>query len=106
MPKTKKRSQKKASRTKTKSNERFEALFRILVLIITGVILNIWLALIQILVLVNWIITLISGERNKEVAEFCEYWNTEKYRFIRYLTFVSNERPFPFNNIKRISKFS
>ena len=89
-----------------KVSERKEAWFRIIVLIVTGIILGIWKGLVQILAVVHWIVVVFSGKRIKGLAEFCEYWNTEAYRFYRYLTFVSNERPFPFTSMKRISKFS
>ena len=86
-------------------SERKEAWFRIIVLIVSGVILGIWKALVQILAVVNWLITIFSGRRNVELAVFCEYWNTEMYKYVRYLTFVTNERPFPFSSMQRISKF-
>ncbi|MCF7910565.1 DUF4389 domain-containing protein [Candidatus Pacearchaeota archaeon] len=95
-----------AKSTKKQSYERKEAWFRIIVLIVSGIILRIWNWLIAILGLVNWLITIFSGKRNREIAEFCEYWNTEFYRFTRYLTFVSNERPFPFTSMQKISKFT
>lgn len=87
-----------------KINERKEAWFRIVVLIISGIILSVFSKLVWILSVINWFIVVFSGKRNKELAEFCEYWNTEKYKFIRYLTFVSNKRPFPFSKMERISK--
>lgn len=88
-----------------KISERKEAWFRIIVLVISGVILSIWQLLVKILAVVNWFIVVFSGKRNRELAIFCEYWNTEVYKFIRYLTFVSNKRPFPFSNMEVISKF-
>jgi len=86
-------------------SERKEAWFRILVAIVSGIILGIWRWLIVVLAIVNWFIVVFSGKRNRELAEFCEYWNTEFYIFSRYLTFVSNERPFPFTSMQRMSKF-
>ncbi len=87
-------------------SERKEGWFRILALIISGIILSVWGALIKLLALVNFFVVIFSGKRNRGIAEFCEYWNTELYRFIRYITFVTNERPFPFTSIaERISKF-
>lgn len=86
--------------------EQQEALFRIIVAIISGIILEVWKYLIYALAILNWIITLFAGKRNKEIASFSEYWNTEVYKFIRYMTFVSNKRPFPFSNLEKISKFS
>ena len=88
-----------------KFSERKEAWFRIVVLIVSGIILGVWKALIFFLAIVNWFIVIFSGKRNKELADFCEYWNTEIYKFIRYITFVSNKRPFPFSSMERISKF-
>ncbi|MBU2634519.1 MAG: DUF4389 domain-containing protein [Nanoarchaeota archaeon] len=86
--------------------ERTEALMRIIVAIISGIILGIWKALIQIITVIHWIMVIFVGKRNKELAEFCEIWNTQTYIYIRYLTFVSNKRPFPFNKLeKNISKF-
>ncbi len=88
-----------------KATERKEALIRILVLIVSGIILGIWSILQRILIVVNFVYTLIRGKRHKEIALFCEWWNTETYKFMRYMTFVSNIRPFPFTSLERMSKF-
>jgi len=87
-------------------SERQEAWFRIVVGIISGIILGVWRYLIFVLTILNWLITLFSGKRNKDMADLCEYWNTEIYKYIRYMTFVTNERPFPFSNVERMSKFA
>jgi hypothetical protein len=86
-------------------SERGEAWFRIIVAIVSGIILAVWRYLIFVLAVVNWLITVFSGKRNKELANFSEYYNTELYKFVRYLTFVSNIRPFPFTDLERMSKF-
>ena len=88
-----------------KMSERKEAWFRIIVGIISGIILGLWKIIIVVLGIINWLITVFSGKRNKDIANFCEYWNTETYKYIRYLTFVSNKRPFPFSDAERMSKF-
>jgi sorbitol-specific phosphotransferase system component IIC len=88
-----------------KSVERKEAWFRILVFIISGIILAAWSALVKILSIINWLIAVISGKRNKGLAMFCEYWNTEVYKFLKYMTFVTNARPFPFSKLGKMSKF-
>jgi sorbitol-specific phosphotransferase system component IIC len=88
-----------------KKSERKEAWFRIVVMIITGVILGIWHTLIKLLIFVNFIITIFSGKRNKKLALFCEYWNTEAYKLLKYISFMSNKRPFPFSKIQRMGKF-
>lgn len=88
-----------------KISERAEAWMRILIAIVSGVILSIWRILIFVLAVVNWFITVFSGKRSKELADFSEYLNTETYKYMRYLTFVSNKRPFPFSDLERMSKF-
>jgi len=87
-------------------NERKEALFKIIVLIVSGIILGVWGYLVGILSLVHWIIVIFSNKRNKGIAEFLEYWNTESYKFYKYITGVTNDRPFPFSEMSRISKFN
>lgn len=87
-------------------SERKEALMRIVVAIVTGIILSLWKTLVQLLVIVNWFIVIFTGERNKGLAEFCEIWSTQVYVFLKYITFVSNDRPFPFTSLtKNMGKF-
>ncbi len=85
--------------------ERKEAWFRILVAIISGIILKVWGVLVLIIAIINWLIAVFTAKRNRKLAKFCEPWNTEKYKYFRYLTFMSNKRPFPFSNIERMSSF-
>ncbi|QQR83973.1 DUF4389 domain-containing protein [Candidatus Peregrinibacteria bacterium] len=83
-----------------------EALMRIMVGIISGVILSAWKIVVMAITIVHFFVTLSTGKRNKDMAEFCEIWNTQLYCFSRYMTFVSNERPFPFRPLsKNISTF-
>lgn len=87
-------------------NEKKEGWMRLVVCVVSGVILWAWNVLIKCLVILNWLITIFSGKRHKGMADFCEIWNTQSYVFMRYMTFVTNERPFPFQNLeKNISKF-
>ena len=88
-------------------NERLEALMRIVVGIVSGIILGLWKIIIQLFGIINFVWTLVSGKRVRELAELSEIWNTQIYTFMRYMTFVSNERPMPFNSLtKSFSKFS
>ena len=90
----------------TKDNERKELLWRILIAIITGIILNFWKMVIFVVTIINWAIVLFTGKRNKDLADFCEIWNTQLYRYAKYLTMVDNERVFPFEALgNNISKF-
>jgi len=85
--------------------ERKEGWMRILVGIITGIILHFWGIAVFIVAIINWLIQIFSAKRNKNLAKFCEYWNTETYKYYKYLTAVSNKRPFPFSDVERISEF-
>lgn len=87
-------------------NERTEALMRIVVGIISGIILGIWKSLVQIISVVHFFMILITGKRNKGIAEFCNMWSTQIYKFVRYMTFATNERVFPFEPLgKDILKY-
>ena len=89
-----------------KTDESTEALMRIPVGLISGLVLGIWKILVIFLVVFNFFVALFSGSRHRGMAEFCEIWNTQTYILLRYVTFVSNKRPFPFREIgKNISKF-
>ena len=84
-----------------KEDERKEALMRIFVFIVSGIILAAWRYFIYVLVLVNLIYTLFVGKRLKDLAEMAEIWNTQWYIFQRYIIFVSNRRPFPFGKLEK-----
>ena len=105
MAKKRERRRRASSRSVNYKTERKEAWFRIVVLIISGVVLKIWAGLVGIIAVLHWLIVVFSGKRNKDLAMFSEYFNTATYMFMRYLTFVSNQRPFPFTKLERISKF-
>ena len=85
--------------------ERKEALMRIVVAIVSGIVLGVWRWFIFVLVIINLIYTLFVGKRMVELARLSEIWNTQFYIFVRYLTMVTNERPFPFSHMERMSKF-
>lgn len=86
--------------------ERREALLRIPIGLVSGIILYIWRYLVIVLTIVNFFYTLIKSKRLKEIAEMSEIWNTQWYVFQRYIIFESNTRPFPFTKLhKNITKF-
>ncbi len=91
---------------KKADNERLEALMRIVVGIVSGIILYLWGYAVAVIAFVNFIYTLVVGKRLKEVADFTEIWTTQVYHFTRYMGFVTNKRPFPFVELKKnIGKF-
>ena len=86
--------------------ERKEAWMRIIVAIVSGIVLGAWQYFIFVLAIINWIYAIFSGKRLEELARMSEIWNTQNYIFVRYMTFLSNERPFPFKHLTRnMSKF-
>ncbi len=88
-----------------KRNERMEALMRIFVFIVSGIILVLWRSLIYVLVIINLIYVLISGKRLKELIEMGEFWNAQWHQFWTYIIFASDERPFPFGKLQRKGRF-
>lgn len=84
--------------------ERKEALMRIVVGIVSGIILSVWKIVVQVLSIFHWIVVLVNKKRNKTFAEFCHIWNCQVYAFLKYMTFATNKRPFPFNPIAKVDK--
>lgn len=80
-------------------SERAEVLMRIIIGIVSGIILYAWMYLIGVFIIINFIWTIIAGKRIRDVAELCEVWNTQQYRFVGYMSFLTNERPFPFSRL-------
>lgn len=83
-------------------SERTEALMRIVVAIVSGIILGLWKIVVQVVVIIHWFYVIFAGKRSKDFAEFCNLWNTQAYRYIRYMTFASNTRPFPFSGLGKV----
>lgn len=78
---------------------------RIPVGIVSGVIIYVWTYLIGIFFIVNFIYKIITGKRVKELSKMSEVWNTQNYYFMGYMTFCTDEKPFPFEELKKdISK--
>ena len=80
-------------------SERKEAWMRIVIGIISGIILGLWKLLIEVLSIFHWFYVLFTGRRNRNLAEFSNVWTTQAYRFVRYMTFTTNSRPFPFSEL-------
>ncbi|MBL7055452.1 DUF4389 domain-containing protein [Candidatus Woesearchaeota archaeon] len=78
--------------------DRLEAILRIPIGLICGIILGLWKVVIQVVVIVHWVYAIVTGKRNKGMAEFCNKWVTYVYNFLRYMTFATNKRPFPFDD--------
>lgn len=91
--------------TKKQEIERKEALMRIIVGVVSGIILYFWGYVILVFIIANIFYTLIKRNKSADISGLCEIFNSQVYSFLRYMTFVSNERPFPFGKLeKNISK--
>ena len=83
-------------------SERKEAWMRLVVGIVSGIVLALWKTLVIVLSIFHWFYVVFSGKRIKGIAEFCNIWTTQAYRFIRYMTFATNSRPFPFSELGNV----
>jgi hypothetical protein len=83
------------------TSERMEALMRIVVGIISGIILGIWKFVISVLAVIHWFYVMIVGKRNPDLARISNQYCTQAYKFVRYMTFVTNERVFPFEQLDK-----
>ena len=79
--------------------ERKELFMRIVVGVVSGIIVYVWFFLIKVFVVIHFLAVLFTNKRNKNLAEFSNYWNTQLYKYVRYMTFTTNEKPFPFSDL-------
>ena len=79
--------------------ERNEAWMRIIIGIVSGIILGLWKALIIAVTIFHWFYVIFTEKRSAGLADFCNLWITQAYRYLRYMTFVTNSRPFPFSEL-------
>ena len=56
--------------------ERLEALMRIVVGVVSGIIFMVWRWFVVVLAVVNWFYTIFAGKRLGELASLSEVWNT------------------------------
>ncbi len=81
--------------------ERREALIRIPVIIIGWIIMDVWAALVVVVTILHWFYTLFTAKRHKEIAKFSNYFVAYMYSFVRYATFTTNKRPFPWDGFEK-----
>lgn len=87
--------------TKKQKSERKEAWMRIPIAIVSGFILDVWGFFIFIFALVQLVLILVEGKKEKELLRMCNVYLVQLYIFVKYVTFLSNERPFPFGDLKK-----
>lgn len=83
-------------------SERKEAWMRIIVGIISGIIIGLWKVVVEVISIFHWFYVLFTNKKIRDIAEFCNLWTTQAYRFIRYMTFTTNSRPFPFSDLGNV----
>ncbi len=97
-------SEQKKKFTKRQENERREAWMRIPISIVSGFIFYIWGFFVCIFAIVQLIMVLVEGKKNKEFLDMCKNYVAQLYAFVKYITFISNERPFPFGDLRKFEK--
>jgi len=89
---------KKFSRKQEK--ERIEAWMRIPIAIVSGIILKVWGFFILCFAIAQLILILVEGKKNRNLMKMSDIYLVQLYTFVKYITFISNERPFPFVELK------
>ena len=79
-----------------KVNESSEALMRIPVGIVSGIVIGLWRVLVVFLALVDFVTTLVSSKRSKDIADFSETWNTQMYVFYEVYAFCFKRKAISF----------
>jgi len=78
-----------------------EIWMRIPVFIVSATILKVWGFFILILALVQFVLILSGNKKEKEFLSMSTMFSEQFYCFIKYITFISEEKPFPFSKIKK-----
>ncbi|MCX6746703.1 MAG: DUF4389 domain-containing protein [Candidatus Pacearchaeota archaeon] len=78
-----------------------EIWMRIPIFIVSGVILKVWGFFILIFALVQFILIFLEKKKEEEFSRMFNLFGEQLYCFIRYITFISEEKPFPFSGLKK-----
>ena len=78
--------------------EQEEALLRIPIVLIGWIIMDLWAVLICAVGIIHLVYALFMGKRHKGMADFANSFVTYMFNFVRYATFTTNFRPFPWND--------
>lgn len=81
--------------------ERKEVWMRIPIFIVSGFILHVWGCFIAIFALAQFIIILVEKKSNKELLRMSKVYLIQLYVFVKYVTFLSDDRPFPFGDLEK-----
>lgn len=81
--------------------DRKDTLMRIPIFIVSGIILYVWGFFILCFALIQLILILSKNKRNKELLRMSDVYLVQLYIFVRYITFLSYTKPFPFEELKK-----
>ncbi len=81
--------------------EKREVWMRIPIFIVSGFILYVWGIFVTIFALVQFIIILTESKKNNELLKMCNVYLVQLYIFVKYVTFLSDKRPFPFGDLEK-----
>jgi len=78
-----------------------EAWLRIPIGIISGIIIGFWGELIGLIAVFHFFKVLFTGKRSRSLAQFSNIWVSQAFTYTRYMSFVANNRPFPFHDLAK-----
>jgi hypothetical protein len=78
-----------------------EIWMRIPVFILSGMILHVWGFFILIFSLVQLLLLLLENKKEKEFVKISSMFSSQIYIFFKYITFLSEKKPFPFEKINK-----
>ena len=77
---------------------------RIPVAIVSGAILHVWGCFVLIFSLVQMILVLTNNKKEKEFLNINAIFSNQIYCFFRYISFISEEKPFPWGKLGKGKK--
>jgi Domain of unknown function (DUF4389) len=77
---------------------------RIPVFILSGMILYVGGFFVLIFSLVQLVLMLTEKKKEKEILNISSMFSNQVYCFFKYISFISEEKPFPFGEIKKGKK--
>ncbi len=74
---------------------------RAALLIVSVILFNVIALILLIIIIINIVIAIIKGKPDAGIVEFSKVGLNEIARLLRYLLFISDERPFPFTDLQK-----
>jgi hypothetical protein len=90
-----------AKKKKELSSEKKEVWMRIPIFIVSGIILHVWGFFIFCFALAQFVLILAKDKKEEELSRMCNIYLIQLYIFVKYVTFLSDKRPFPFGELEK-----